>query len=112
MSSSLIGLDRVQERDTAAGDDALLERRAGRLDGVLDTVLLLLHLGLGCRADLDHSDAAGQLREPLLELLAIEVGAATETEMKKKKHRVEDAVQATRAHIEKAVPSPAAVSRS
>src|SRR6266545_3197370 len=34
-------LDRVQERDTATGDDALLERRPGRLDGVLDAVLLL-----------------------------------------------------------------------
>src|SRR5206468_4931554 len=67
-------LDRVQERDTAAGDDALLERRAGRLHGVLDPVLLLLHLGLGRSADLDHGDAARQLREPLLELLAVEVG--------------------------------------
>src|SRR6266498_3884329 len=65
---------RVQERDAAAGDDALLERRPGRLDGVLDAVLLLLHLGLGGSADLDHGDAARQLREPLLELLAIEVG--------------------------------------
>ena len=67
-------LDRVQERDTAAGDDALLERRAGRLHGVLDAMLLLLHLGLGRSADLDHRDAARQLREPLLELLAVEVG--------------------------------------
>src|SRR4029077_16744124 len=67
-------LDRVQERDTATGDDALLERRAGRLDGVLDAMLLLLHLGLGRSADLDHRDAARQLREALLELLAIEVG--------------------------------------
>src|SRR5207245_10897438 len=66
--------DRVQERDTAAGDDAFLERRAGRLDGVLDAVLLLFHLGLSRSADLDHRDAARQLREPLLELLAIEVG--------------------------------------
>ena len=65
---------RVQERDAAAGDDALLERGAGRLQGVLDAVLLLLHLGLGRSADLDHRDAARQLREALLELLAVEVG--------------------------------------
>jgi DNA primase len=37
-------------------------------------VLLLLHLGLGRGADLDDRDAAGQLREALLELLAVEVG--------------------------------------
>src|SRR6266576_398053 len=66
--------DRVQERDTAARDNTLLERGASRLERVLDAVLLLLHLGLGRSADLDHRDAAGQLREPLLELLAVEVG--------------------------------------
>src|SRR6185436_5258018 len=59
---------------TATGDDALLERRTGRLDGVLDTVLLLLHLGLGRGPDLDHGDATRQLCEALLELLAVEVG--------------------------------------
>ena len=65
---------RVQQRDAAARDDALLEGGAGRLQRVLDAVLLLLHLGLGRSADLDDRDAARQLREPLLELLAIEVG--------------------------------------
>ena len=67
-------LDSVQERDAAARDDALLEGRPGGLQRVLDAVLLLLHLRLGRSADLDHGDAAGQLREPLLELLAVEVG--------------------------------------
>jgi hypothetical protein len=37
-------------------------------------VLLLLHLRLGGRADLHDGDAAGELGEALLELLAIEVG--------------------------------------
>jgi hypothetical protein len=36
-------------------------------------VLLLLELGLGRRADLDHRHAAGQLGQPLLQLLAVEV---------------------------------------
>src|SRR5205823_3249064 len=67
-------LDCVQERYTAARDDALLERGASRLERVLDAVLLLLHLRLGGSADLDDSDAPGQLREALLELLAVEVG--------------------------------------
>src|SRR3712207_7110107 len=34
----------------------------------------LLQLGLGRRPDLDHGDAAGQLSQPLLQLLAVEVG--------------------------------------
>jgi len=33
----------------------------------------------------------------------VKVGAATETEMKEKKHRVEDALQATRAALEEGV---------
>jgi hypothetical protein len=35
--------------------------------------LLRLHLGLGRRADANHGDAAGELRQPLLELLAVVV---------------------------------------
>ena len=65
---------RVQQGDAAAGDDALLDRSLGRLDGVLDAVLLLLELDLGGRADLDDRHAAGELRQPLLELLAVVVG--------------------------------------
>src|SRR6266498_3528453 len=65
---------RPQQGHAAAGDDALLHRRAGVGDGVLDAVLLLLELDLGGRADLDHAHPTGQLREPLLELLAVVVG--------------------------------------
>ena len=50
-----------------------LDRRAGRGQRVLDPVLLLLELDLGGRADLDDGDAAGELREALLELLAVPV---------------------------------------
>src|SRR5262245_65837914 len=55
-------LDRVQERNAATRDDTLLERRAGRLQSVLDAVLLLLHLALGGSTDLDDGNAAGALR--------------------------------------------------
>ena len=63
----------VDQRHAAAGDDALLDRRAGRAQGVLDAVLLLLQLGLGRGADLDDGHAAGQLGQPLLQLLAVVV---------------------------------------
>ena len=65
---------RADERDAAAGDDALFDGRAGRVERVFDAGLLLLHLGLGGCADLDDRDAADELREALLELLAIVVG--------------------------------------
>jgi subtilisin family serine protease len=45
-----------------------LHGSAGRAERVLDAVLLLFELGLGGRADLDHRDAARQLRKTLLEL--------------------------------------------
>ena len=65
---------RAEQRHAAAGHDAFLDRRARRVQRVLDARLLLLHLDLGRRADLDHRDAADQLREPLLQLLAVVVG--------------------------------------
>ena len=65
---------RAEERDAAAGDDALFDGRAGRVQRVLDAGLLLLHLGLGRGADLDDGDAADELGEALLELLAVVVG--------------------------------------
>src|SRR5690606_4958853 len=71
---ALEDLDRVDQRGATTGDDALLDRGAGRGDGVLQAVLLLLQLHLGGGADPDHAHAAGQLREALLELLAVPVG--------------------------------------
>src|SRR5262249_5250592 len=65
--------ERVQQRNATAGDDAFLDGRAGRMESVLDAGLLLLHLGLGRSADMDHGHAAGELGEALLELLAVVV---------------------------------------
>ena len=73
---SLDGVERrqcVDQGDATTGDDAFFNRGAGGAKGVLDAVLLLLQLGLGGCADLDDRDAAGQLRQPLLQFLAVEV---------------------------------------
>src|SRR5579884_680207 len=64
----------VHQRGATAGHDALLERGAGGRDRVLEPVLLLLELDLGGRADPDHAHAAGQLGQPLLQLLPVPVG--------------------------------------
>src|SRR5690606_11530258 len=65
--------DDVQEGDTTAGHDALFDGRAGRAEGVLDAVLLLLELDFGGGADLDDGDGAGELAAALLGLLAVPV---------------------------------------
>jgi len=62
------------------------------------------------RAEIDHSDSDFD-REKLQERLAklaggvavIKVGAATETELKEKKHRIEDALSATKAAVEEGI---------
>src|SRR4029453_17475819 len=62
------------------------------------------------RAEIDNTDSAYD-REKLQERLAklsggvaiIKVGAATEVELKEKKHRIEDAVQTTKAAVEEGV---------
>src|SRR5262249_33092600 len=63
----------TQQRHAAARHDALFDRRLRRVHRVLDARLLLLHLGLGGRTDLDDGDAADELRQPLLQLLAVVV---------------------------------------
>src|SRR5437899_6858279 len=69
------GLRRAEQRHAAPRHDPLLYGRPRRVERVLDPRLLLLHLGLGGRPDLDHGDAARQLGEPLLELLPVVVRA-------------------------------------
>src|SRR5437588_721624 len=76
---------------------------AGDTDGIKARIKQL-------KAEIEDTDSDFD-REKLQERLAklsggvavIKVGAATETEMKEKKHRVEDAVQATRAALEEGI---------
>src|SRR3954465_3818210 len=65
---------RLREGHATTGDDALLDGGLGVAHRVLDAVLALLELDLGGRAGLDDGDAAGQLGEALLQLLAVVVG--------------------------------------
>src|ERR1700733_3040706 len=63
-----------QERNAAARDNALFHSRAGGVERVVDAVLLFLDLDLGRAANPDHRNAAGELRQPLLQLLLVVVG--------------------------------------
>src|SRR5690606_39164819 len=64
----------TDEGDTAARHDAFLDGGTGRVQRVLDARLLLLHLDFRRGADLDHGNAAGQLRDTLLQLLLVVIG--------------------------------------
>src|SRR5947208_182150 len=63
----------ANERHTAARDDSLFDRAAVRMRRVLDAGLLLRHLDLGGRTDLDDRNTAGELRHALLQLLLVVV---------------------------------------
>src|SRR5262249_24102324 len=61
----------VQQRYAAAGHDAFFDGRAGGVQGVVNTVLALLHFDLGCAADLEHGNTAGKFRQAFLQFLTI-----------------------------------------
>src|SRR5213079_1863762 len=62
---------RAQQRDTAAWDDAFLNRRTRGVQRVFDPSFLLFHLGLSRSADVDDCDTACEFRQALLQFLAI-----------------------------------------
>src|SRR5690349_14790225 len=88
----------VVDKDTTTIIDG-----AGESDGIKARIKQL-------KAEIETTDSDFD-REKLQERLAklaggvavVKVGAATETEMKEKKHRVEDALQATRAALEEGI---------
>ena len=59
----------------AACDDTLFHCSSCSGQSILHTHLGFLHLGLGSSADTDHSYAAGQLGQSLLQFLFIELGS-------------------------------------
>ena len=71
-TSSSFGQD-VDQRHTAAGDDALFDRRAGRLQGVLDADFFSMSSDSVPTPTPRHRHAAGQLRQALLQLSRSEV---------------------------------------
>src|SRR5580698_6850262 len=63
----------AQQRYATTGDDPFFDRRTRRVQRVFDASLLLLHLGLRRRTNLDDGNAADELGKALLELLAVVV---------------------------------------
>jgi chaperonin GroEL len=90
-------------RVVVAKDTTTIVDGAGESDGIKGRINQI-------KAEIENTDSDFD-REKLQERLAklsggvavVKVGAATETEMKEKKHRVEDALQATRAALEEGI---------
>ena len=100
-----VGLDVLGSirRVTVTKDDTVLVDGGGTAEAIAGRVAQL-------RAEIEASDSDWD-REKLQERLAklaggvgvIRVGAATEVELKEKKHRIEDAISATRAAVEEGI---------
>ena len=105
LSLATIGLDALgrARRVTVTKDDTTLVDGGGEQSAIDDRVRQI-------KAEIESTDSDWD-REKLQERLAklgggvgiIRVGAATEVELKEKKHRLEDAISATRAAIEEGI---------
>jgi chaperonin GroEL len=102
-----VGLDVLgtARRITVTKDDTTIVDGAGKRDEVEGRIAQI-------KAEIENTDSDWD-REKLQERLAklaggvcvIKVGAATEVELKEKKHRLEDAISATRAAVEEGIVS-------
>lgn len=105
LSLDSVGLEVLgtARRVTVTKDDTTLVDGGGTSEGIGDRIAQI-------RREIEDTDSDWD-REKLQERLAklaggvavIRVGAATEVEMKEKKHRIEDAIAATRAAVEEGV---------
>ncbi|MEX0992745.1 MAG: chaperonin GroEL [Solirubrobacterales bacterium] len=76
-----------------AGDTDAIKGRIKQIKGEIETT----------DSDFDREKLQERLAKLSGGVAVVKVGAATETEMKEKKHRVEDALQATRAALEEGI---------
>jgi chaperonin GroEL len=76
-----------------AGDAAAIKGRINQIKSEIETT----------DSDFDREKLQERLAKLSGGVAVVKVGAATETEMKEKKHRVEDALQATRAALEEGI---------
>ena len=67
--------DAAKQRHAAARNDAFLDCRACGMHSVFNASLLFLQLGFRCRAHFNHRNSAHQLRQPLLQFLAVVIGS-------------------------------------
>jgi chaperonin GroEL len=75
------------------GEASAIEARIGQIKAIMEEA----------KSDWDREKAQERLGKMAGSVAVIKVGAATEVELKEKKHRVEDALSATRAAVEEGI---------
>ncbi|MFY9488612.1 MAG: chaperonin GroEL [Solirubrobacterales bacterium] len=88
----VIGKDNTTIID-GSGDSAAIKGRVGQIKSEIENT----------DSDFDREKLQERLAKLAGGVAVVKVGAATETEVKEKKHRVEDALQATRAALEEGI---------
>src|SRR5580698_4485389 len=63
----------AEQSDAPARQDTFFDSRAGRVHRVINAILALLYLDLGCTTDADHRDTSRELGKAFLQLLLIVV---------------------------------------
>src|SRR6201982_2659121 len=90
-------------RVVVAKDTTTIVDGSGDADGIKGRINQIKNEIENTDADFDREKLQERLAKLAGGVAVVKVGAATETEMKEKKHRVEDALQATRAALEEGI---------
>jgi chaperonin GroEL len=105
LSLANVGLEVLgtARRVTVTKDDTTLVDGGGTSAGIADRIAQIRREIEDTESDWDREKLQERLAKLAGGVAVIRVGAATEVEMKEKKHRIEDAVAATRAAVEEGV---------
>jgi chaperonin GroEL len=105
LSLDAVGLEVLgtARRVTVTKDDTTLVDGGGTSEGISDRVAQIRREIEATDSDWDREKLQERLAKLAGGIAVIRVGAATEVEMKEKKHRIEDAIAATRAAVEEGV---------
>jgi chaperonin GroEL len=101
-SAQLTSLGRAR-RITVTKDDTTIVEGAGSQDSIKGRIEQIKAEIEKSTSDWDKEKLQERLAKLAGGVAVIKVGAATETELKEKKHRMEDAVSATRAAVEEGI---------
>ena len=91
------------KRVTIDKDNTTIINGAGSASDIKDRIAMIKVQIADCTSDYDKEKLQERLAKLASGVAVVNVGAATEVELKEKKHRVEDALSATRAAIEEGV---------
>ena len=91
------------KRVTVDKDNTTIINGAGEASAIRDRIAMIKVQIADCTSDYDREKLQERLAKLAGGVAVVNVGAATEVELKEKKHRVEDALIATRAAIEEGV---------